>query len=336
MCKKKHLFLLFAIISFAYCNIAYSQQRLKYWKDSEVLLQDQASLIYDKSNSILTKYPPSTEAGDERKLALFSLDALLHDVRLDNGVAFNSYLSKITNDISLRLGEKDLTSGYRIHQFYNHGYIIETNYFNIAVDLALPKSETDLVVEDEILKALVDKCEILFISHKHGDHADYRIVKMFHDQGKEVVIPENPWPDSDLKLTLSREETLHQKTFKVVNHSLLVQIYPGYQGDVMNNVYIFQIPGNIKVMHTGDQDFDKELVSTLKDEKIDILLTQCWLMPIEEFVHGINPSLVIAGHHNEVSHTIDHRESYWLTFRRFANLNTPYIVMSWGESIELR
>ena len=56
------------------------------------------------------------------------------------------------------------------------------------------------------------------------------------------------------------------------------------------------------------------------------------MMPMEKFVSGIQPALVITGHENEMGHTIDHREAYWLTFRRMNGIKVPYVVMAWGES----
>jgi hypothetical protein len=49
-------------------------------------------------------------------------------------------------------------------------------------------------------------------------------------------------------------------------------------------------------------------------------------------IRGMKPQLVITGHENELGHTIDHREPYWLTYERIKPADRPGILMTWGES----
>jgi hypothetical protein len=66
--------------------------RRNYSGDIENLLQDQATVIFDEAGKVLAAYPPTPNPGIERKLALYSLDALLHDTRLDKVPAFMAYV----------------------------------------------------------------------------------------------------------------------------------------------------------------------------------------------------------------------------------------------------
>ena len=120
------------------------------------------------------------------------------------------------------------------------------------------------------------------------------------------------------------------------NSALTFHVYPGRQGNVLNNVYVITLPEGKTIMHTGDQDYSDDLVAKINGNiKVDVLLVQCWMMPMKKFVAGINPALIITGHENEMLHSIDHRESYWLTFRRMSEVEAPYIVMAWGEVYDL-
>ena len=58
---------------------------------------------------------------------------------------------------------------------------------------------------------------------------------------------------------------------------------------------------------------------------------------------GFDPAVVITGHENEMGHTIDHREPYWLSYKRKSGserfggdpdigYETPLLLMTWGES----
>jgi L-ascorbate metabolism protein UlaG (beta-lactamase superfamily) len=116
------------------------------------------------------------------------------------------------------------------------------------------------------------------------------------------------------------------------NISVTVGVYPGQQGNLPNNVYIITLPEGQTIVHTGDQDYTEDLVAKVGANNIDVLLVQCWMMPMEKFVSGIKPALVITGHENEMGHTVDHREAYWLSFKRMSGVNAPYVVMEWGES----
>lgn len=336
--SKKRLFcyaFIFMCLSFSYHT--HSQERLKYWNDSQELIQDQASLIFEEANNILKFYPPDIEVKKERKLALLSLDALLHDERLDNGSAFKKYMNDISANLVTDLQEnKSLGSKIRIFQFYNHGFIIKTEAITIAIDIVRRGKENEQFISDEILQDIVNQCDILFISHSHSDHADPTVAKMFTKQGKKVIVPEKIWEDMGTNLKVLRLKDLKKESININNSSFSIRIYPGYQGSIMNNVYIFTLQNGQTIMHTGDQDYNEDLIKKTKEIKIDALLAHCWLMPMDKFVNGINPSLVITGHHNEVRHTIDHRESYWLTFRRFSEVKVPYIVMAWGESFLLQ
>jgi hypothetical protein len=74
-----------------------------------------------------------------------------------------------------------------------------------------------------------------------------------------------------------------------------------------------------------------------------VILPNCWTTDIARAVRGFDPELVITGHENEMGHTIDHREPYWLTYQRqtgsdrsggsrLVGYDKPLLVMTWGES----
>jgi hypothetical protein len=103
----------------------------------------------------------------------------------------------------------------------------------------------------------------------------------------------------------------------------------------MCNVYAVTTPDGMTVAHTGDQynKEDFEWINTVKDQKpaIDALIINCWSMDIAEAIKGFNPRYVLTGHENEMGHTIDHREAFWLTFQKLQSVTHDYVVMAWGE-----
>jgi len=333
------LFLLIGTIML--CIQLQAQEKLHYWNDSAAYLQDQAALIFEQACKVLAAYPPGITVGDERKMALYALDALLHDTRMDHGTAFLSYLERITGNIAVELQKsKPSDRNIRFFRCYNDGFIIQTATVTVAIDLVRGGTADKPFVSNSLIRTLVEQCDILFISHAHGDHTDPVVIDMFLEQGKKVIVPEDFKKDTPSRLHILRgtqpvRETIH---LPAKNTSLAVFAYPGQQGAMANNVYLITLPEGQTIMHTGDQDYKEDIGVQISRNniKVDVLLVQCWMMPMNKFVSEVKPSLIILGHENEMGHTIDHREAYWLTFRRMSEVKIPYIVMAWGESIELK
>ena len=311
---------------------------LNYWRNPEGMLQEHATLLFEQAHVILEKYPPSATVGDERKMALLSLDALLHDVRLDNTKAFTDHVEKRFQHVLDKLEKETLNNNeIRIHQLYNHGYIIKTPSVTIGFDIVRGGRPQHPFVSDALIQSVVSQCDILFISHEHGDHADKSVAQIFCDQNKDVIAPPGLWDNMSPNIKYLRGEDIVTEKMDIPakEKTLTVKIFPGHQDSVMNNVYAVTTPEGITVMHTGDQSNigDMQWISCVSDEiEVDVFLVHCWMPAIEKVVAGIKPKLIVVGHENEMEHTIDHRESYWLAFRCFANVTVPYVVMTWGES----
>ena len=324
-------------------------QKLDYANDPSGLLQEQARQVFAQAYKVLDAHPPAATANaaatDERKLALYSLDTLLHDIRLDGTPAFLDYM-KIVADRALRTLEAPApATGLVVQRLYNHGFIIRTPTVTIGIDLDGGTTKKRFI-DSARLQAIAKRCDILFITHEHEDHADIEVARYFIQQGKPVIAPKIPdtWPDAPdvtTRLTLLRAADPLDKS--ILLHStgakLSVRIYPGHQGKAENNLYLITTPEGKTIMHTGDQNNADDLkwIARIGDDRpVDILLMQCWCRTPAKFIEGIRPALIITGHENEMNHTIDHREPYWLTYRRFESIPTPAVIMAWGERLDLK
>ena len=285
--------------------IVTAQEPLNYWRYPDAMIQDQAVLLFAQAHKILHRYPPSTVANDERKLALFSIDALLHDTRLDNGSAFIDYINKQYLHVADMLrNEKPNVGETHIYKLYNHGFVIQTPSITFGMDIIRGGSAINPFVRDSVIRKVVEQCDTLFVSHQHADHADKSVIQLFAERQTPM------------------------------GKAITVHVLPGHQDNMPNNMYVVTTPEGVTVMHTGDQynSDDMAWIKHIGDSiNVDILLMHSWMPETEKSVEGIRPGLIIVGHENEMGHTIDHRESFWLTFRRFKNVATPYVVMAWGE-----
>ena len=69
---------------------------------------------------------------------------------------------------------------------------------------------------------------------------------------------------------------------------------------------------------------------------VDVLMTNSWAYyPEQRLAKGFRPGLIIPGHENELGHTIDHREPFWLNYVRLSGpLSFQWVQMAWGEKFQ--
>jgi hypothetical protein len=115
--------------------------------------------------------------------------------------------------------------------------------------------------------------------------------------------------------------------------------YAGHQGpNTPNNVYMFQTPEDLRIMHTGDQStayypIDWGWIDRVHEHHVvDVLIANCWSDDLRRVVRGVLPKLVVTGHETEMTHPPSNREAYWRSFQIFRGMPwPPSITMVWGE-----
>lgn len=333
----KRFLILLALISSTI--IASAQQKsaepIAFWGKEDAYLLKQASHMFNLVDEALTENPPVVGAPMARKLALYNLDAMLHEVKYDNTEPFcnfiDSRIGKVIEDM-----KSPVKRGVKIYKIYNDGFVVRTKSANIAFDVVRGACKGQQLLSDEQVDAIVDKCDVLFLSHNHGDHVDKYVVNRFIEAGKPVVAASEILPDLEGVTHYRSENEILDKVVKLKSgEELQVKIFPGHQSPMMCNIYVLTTPDKYTVAHTGDQ-YDKndmEWIAEIKDKapKIDALMINCWSYQIAEAIKGFDPRYVLSGHENEMGHTIDHREAFWLTFQKLEPVQHDYVVMSWGE-----
>lgn len=331
-----------AILLSCLCTVSWAvhgQVKQYYHKDPQGLLESQSSIIFNKVYEVLESFPPDTVVSNNRKLALFALDGLYHDTRLDTSIAMQNHFGFVVNRTLKAFNHTTVEEGIQVLKIYNHGFILRSRDVTVAIDLV--RGTKKAAISDRDMQRLVDKVDILFITHSHGDHADKVVAGMFARQSKPVILPPNLWEGESKNYHYLRQVgTPVDKQFTVSENRILeVKSFPGYQGDMPNNIYAITFPDGIVVTHTGDQANKDDLswIQSIKNEiKTDVLLLHCWMPNMKETIDGIQPRLIITGHENELGHTIDHREPYWLAFEKMNKINIPYIIMACGENYMLQ
>ena len=306
----------------------------EFWGKSEVYLHKQAFQMFGLIDEALTENPPTIGAPMVRKLALYNLDAMLHETKYDNTEPFNNFINSRTDKLLVDL-EKPAKKGMKIYKVYNDGFIARTPTVTIAFDVVRGAIKGKELVTKERMQKIVNHCDILFITHNHGDHADRLVADMFIQAGKPVIVPTDVWKE-DTHIQHWRSENPIEKEVTLNNGKTLeVKVFPGHQSEMMNNIYVVTTPEKKIVVQTGDQ-YHKEDINWLMNihqeiPRPDALLVNCWTNRMNDLIEGFAPKVVITGHENEMGHTIDHREAFWLTFQKMKEIKRDYVVMGWGE-----
>lgn len=313
----------------------------------------QASALLDSVRQTLRKHPPQYPEPEERRLALLILDGVLHDKYAAHRKPVQEFFLFGIQSAMGDLSYGPVMDGAMIYKLYNMGFIVRTPGATIAFDLTRGGSAKapGFTLADDLMKQIVEQCDALFISHRHGDHTDKTVAQMFIDAGKPVVAPPQVWADEPIGQAVTRLErephTLQSLPIKNGQAELKVVVYPGHQiRDTENNVTLVFTPEGLSFCHLGDQinegDFMEDYAwidEVAKHHRVDVFMPNCWTNKLYRIVQGIDPKLVLPGHQNELGHTIDDRVPYWgdeaflnLTNRRLRESSYPLIVMAWGES----
>jgi L-ascorbate metabolism protein UlaG (beta-lactamase superfamily) len=314
----------------------------------------QAGAMLNTADEALERVPPQLPEPVERKLALLILDGVLHEDLAASRPPVQEFLHKRISRAVADMEHRRVDEGAQIWKLYNDGFVIRTATVTMGFDLVRGAylDEGRFAIEDAVMQRLVDQCDVLFISHQHQDHADPWVARLFLKQGKPVIAPPDFWEKEDMYGAIVHpvRDPNHIQTIAVKGGKCRLEVvtYPGDHGlaNIVNNVYLVSTPEDLCFCHTGDQNCEASFawIDEVKhNHKVDVLMPNCWTMDIARMISGFDPQLVITGHENEMGHTVDHREPYWLSYERKTGsaqvgggkgegYPQPSVLMTWGES----
>lgn len=316
-------------------------------------LTNQAEALLSQANEVFSNYPPNWPEPAARRSALMLLDGVFHDVYAPQRPPVQEFFKTRMREAIEEIEQTEISNGARIWKLYDHGFVIRTKSTTIGFDLIRGESARakGFPIGKDYMERLIKQCDVLFISHRHGDHAEEWVAQSFIDQGKPVVAPPEVWKDKSINKFITHLERVPH-TVQVLpvqdgKQLLKVVVYPGHQGEkIENNVSLVITPEGLSFSQMGDQYNSDDFVwidEVGNNHVVDVLMPNCWTTDIVRVAKGFNPALIITGHENEMGHTIDHREPYWLTYQRRdgsdrfggsseVGYDTPLILMTWGES----
>lgn len=311
----------------------------------DAYMNQQAEVGLALVTKTLAEFPPQLPEPGERKLALHLLDVVLHDVYAASREPGRVFLTERLAATVETIETTTVNEGAMIWKLYNDGFVVRTPTVTLGFDLIrTPTYMRDAAADaPDVIDRLVAQCDVLFVSHIHGDHADPFIAQAFLDAGKPVVAPPDIWAGEAFheKVTHLKREAHTMQKLDIQNGKLTLDlvIYPGHQqisatGTVDDNNSLIFTPEGMSFCHTGDQSWmdDFEWIDTVAEHhRVDVLMPNCWTADMPRMIKGLKPALVIPGHENEMGHGIDSRIPHWRTYAAAEGATAPVMVMAWGE-----
>lgn len=329
----------FSLAVLAGLSLSAKKDLTYFWQDKDGIINAQTELTFELVNEIIGRDRPSVEPPSAaRKAALYLLDQVFHDTRLDDSPLVSDFLNTRMLAVLADL-KQPLKKGMKVYKLYNDGWIVRTPEVTIGWDVYRGRKIDESgrrLMADSIAEALADECHIMFLTHNHGDHVDPFVVERFTSKGKPVVAPDEILPDNK-GVTHTRKEKIWQESFRAANGAVLAAtIVPGHQDHLQNNIYVVTTPEGYTVSSTGDQwlkdDLDMVLNLQGKIPPVDVFMPICWAARLPEMCESFGAKVVLTGHENELgSHSIDHREAYWLSYNKLEDFPIANSLMTWGE-----
>ncbi len=279
---------------------------------------------------ILLENPPNSSDVLKRKEAILALDNILKNDSCRTSEYVKDYYADMMSKVKQEM--KVFEGVATVYTMYNHGYIIMTRDLTFAFDLVPGYWDYNLFPSE-----ITAHINVLFISHSHGDHYNYRIADQVKEQGGVVIVPS----------AISSLGTMSMEFDDSVSVSgLKIKMHEGLHS-VSNAIFEVTTTNGIKFLHTGDNQ-----TSTMLPEidDVDVLLLNAWVnesgrtsavVGIQNSMHKINPALMLPGHLQELGHAYNPEDMTtrvpyeWVFQADDIPVNSEILVMAWGEKYDL-
>lgn len=311
-------------------------------KAADDFMNQQAQAVLDLADQTLKRVVPQVPEPVERRMALLMLDGVFHDLYAPYRPPVQAFLRSRIAAAADRIENTRVTEGAIIWKLYNQAFVVRTPTLTLAFDLCRNidwspyRDAVDFSIPNDVMSRIVNQCDVLFISHRDPDHADYWIAQQFLDQGKPVVATEDTWSDKPIHSRITHlERRLHaRRPVRIQNGRVTLEVatYPGHQVKTPNNFYVIYTPDGISFSHNGDQANDEDFnwIDQIGDhQQVDVFLANC--TAIQRMLDGVDADIIITGHENELGHRIEVRIPNWHVYELQEESTYPLVLMAWGE-----
>jgi L-ascorbate metabolism protein UlaG (beta-lactamase superfamily) len=310
---------------------------LAYYKTQNTYFCRELESYFDGKKSDYDSY--------ERKTSLCLADAVTHYPAPHDDCIKDMFLNRYKKTLD-SIKKTKVDTGAVVWNIYNMSYVVKTPNVTAAFDLIrLPVSlrkDGDEATHNALAKEIAECCDILFISHLHGDHADPFVARAFLLKNKPVIANSEVFKGEDFykKVThWSRDGKKDTLAIGGAGTKIGVRVYPGHQAvtadsAVENNFTVVSFSNGVTIAHSGDQSWNddfKWLDTIHRDENIDILMINTWTADPNRVRSGVRPHTILPGHIDEMGHEISSRIPFWKSYSLWENGGKKTVHLFWGE-----
>ncbi len=278
------------------------------------------TLSLDEIEVVLKSNPPGIGNQALRTAALLDLDQYLaYDPGAPSNPEVVEFYEGMMSDLAAELSQP-VTSGARIWQMYNQGYIVKTPSSTIAFDLINGYSGSWQKIPDSVLSQI----QLMTVSHWYNDHSDSVVQSIIESFGGEILRTDN--------FPLNTETTFGN--LSVVASAGTHSAPPGGVAP-LNYIYTITTPEGLSIMHTGDTQ-SGGLGDLPTNKPVDILLVNGYIdrsdnPGVRNAARKVSSSLAIPGHLNELGHGLSGRVRYEASLEDDGPTPGEIAVLAWGE-----
>lgn len=259
------------------------------------------------------------------------------------------------------INETTVNSGAIVWRVYNAGFIVKSHNLTLGFDIACSFMFPEIA-------EIADYVDILFVSHLHGDHADFEVLRRAALRGVKIVAPAPELERVAMYLTqLPLNASQHVPVYEgeSINVSgVQVRAFLGPHG-ITNYAYLVELPEGARLLHAGDTEHFEDVTwvdDLAGEEQTDIAFIhtaaltnvprEAITIPILAKRHeklplgrpfsetSLKPKTIVPMHENELGHGFAWISTLNLNlaYQQLDELNsstTQVVVLAWGQRMSL-
>lgn len=274
----------------------------------------------------LDRDPPGTGDPTRRADIFRTLDQHLLEPACRRSIDIQVFFARRMDRLAAEL-EAPVVEGVRVWMAYNHGFVVKTKSRVLAFDLT---HGCESCWEHRLPESILDAIDVLFVSHRHGDHRDHDVIEALLERGRPVVVPSEMAHIGDVGMPGGGRADVE---------GLAITAHEGLHS-VPVRIFEVVTPEGFRIVHTGDNETSATLPAVTD---VDLLLLNGWVnesgtatpeVGIRRSVERIRPRVTLLGHAMEMDH--EHPQTYAAFLRAMAGPHpTQLLVLAWGESLNI-
>lgn len=302
-------------------------------------MDELAQEALDAAGRILLAHPPGIPEPPERRAALLLIDGVMHDPAAAERRRVKEFHKAQLEGAANELETTRVEKGARVWKLYGRGFIVRTASATLAFDVvqAGGVKAKEFAPWGDVYGRMAEQSDALFVSSGDERCADAQVAEKFVKLGKLVIAPKGLWDDKPFGANILRMEANPPEWQEVqfgAGKRMEVFAHPAGGG------LAYRIKGadGLEIAHVGQPISEADwaaIEGASARGSVDLLMPLCSSPDLPRLAKGFAAKTIIPCGENELAGEIDAREPYSRDYRRLRLLGVPFVVMAWGEAVQI-